>query len=171
MNKLERESFFRDHAKAKLTGDEEEAGRIHALLYPAQMFRHYLFVFSLFGAFVVDRFGDEPDRHELLHFMEGFREAIRRNGSRLRALRAEALTRVVYGETQLLVEIPQAEHTSYMWAVMRQLVDEGEAEEALDERLRDANRMAKEWITEMIDSPALSDLREASASAGEGENT
>ncbi|MCH7229648.1 hypothetical protein L0U85_02045 [Glycomyces sp. L485] len=151
MDKHERRALFREHAVAMIRDDQPTASRAHRLIYPDQMIAHTIFVFALFATVLIEHFGDELDRDELSRTMA----ALRAERSGFASLKAEALVRVVYGESQLYVEIPQAEHGFYMWAVITHLIGPDRTEDHLTELFGHVDLLAKGFVESVFESSAL----------------
>ena len=143
MDYHERRRRFREHATARIRRDHAAAARIQRLIGPELLVSYQLFVFSLFAAAVVERFGPELDRAELA----ALTAELRRARPDLHWLRAEALIRVCYGESRLYLDIPQAEQPELMWAVLVLLVPPDAGDDALDSLFTEADQIGRETVT------------------------
>lgn len=115
----QRQTLFRSHARAALTGDTTETARLQQRLWPDHLLAHHAFTFALFATCIGDHFGDDLDwaRLDLLT------ERLRHTAPGVSPLKTEALIRACYDEPHLLTEVPQSEHPAIIWAACRLILN------------------------------------------------
>lgn len=151
MNYHERQALFRDHAAAVLRRDRAEADRVARSIGSDLALGHYLFAFALFASTVTDHFGDELDRTELAELMAELRTA----APGAAWLRAEALIRACYDETNLYMDVPQSEQWSLAWAVLSLIVPPEPSEATLSVLFERADRLGREIVSGIFESERL----------------
>jgi hypothetical protein len=147
----ERHELFHAHASALFGGDPAECRRLGELIHADHALAHQVFVFALFTTCVNEHFGDELDWAALGAFMERVRAAC----PDVSPLKTEALIRACFGETRLLMEVPQREHAASMWAVCRLVVGEHRGEDELASLYGRAEGFGRKAVREVFASPQL----------------
>ncbi|MCH7231836.1 hypothetical protein L0U85_13375 [Glycomyces sp. L485] len=145
---MDRDERFRQHARALLNGEGQEAQRIADQFTRDDHGAHFIFIGALFTRIVLRHFGTELHAEELQRFMSGVRQDFQTANPPLNSLHVEGMIRSIYGEDQFLQEVPAGEQSVVMWAVMRKITDQTVLGRHLEQLFGEAEELAERWIAE-----------------------
>jgi hypothetical protein len=139
----------RELLKAQALRDTATADRLNEQLTDEEREHYFLMTMALFAGALEVRLGETPSREQIDAFVNEMRYDYRNASPKMNFLVVEAMIRALYGEEDLIDEVPAAEQYRVQIPTIVKIVAQSEEMRArLDDYLCDAESLAVQWQSE-----------------------
>jgi hypothetical protein len=139
----------RELLKAQALRDTATADRLNEQLTDEERAHYFLMAMALFAGALEVRLGETPSREQIDAFVNEMRYDYRNASPKMNFLVVEAMIRALYGEEDLIDEVPAAEQYRVQIPTIVKIVAQSEEMRSrLDDYIKDAEALAVQWESE-----------------------
>lgn len=139
----------REFLKAQALRQTERANALDAQLTQDERDEYYLLALALFAGAIGHRLGDEPTREDIGAFIAEMRYDYRNANPKVNFLAVETMIRAVFGEDQLLDDLPaKDQYLAQLPVIVKVVMQSEHMQQHLDDYLSDAEALAAQWRSE-----------------------